>query len=234
MARSREQESETLYLLLGHLRKNHELNYVLKIRPEEDKSEPGTYDFLCIDESSENSDLAVEITTFMESSCRKAFDRAIGEIASKLVAKLSGRLPGEFELQIPGPARKDTVALNESDNLFISSEKVRYGYIGKKKVKFVDDLANRIEEIAQEPYFLVGEQHMIHQPIVCDLIKRSNNGNLLTVLYDYFDPSPSMPRNMAADGFQIYMSRSTKRILEKKNRQLQAPKSLNKTTALIL
>lgn len=54
--------------------------YTLKTRLEEDPRESGTYDFLCTCDLNNQPNLVTEITTFMENSDLKPYDKAISEI----------------------------------------------------------------------------------------------------------------------------------------------------------
>jgi hypothetical protein len=87
-------------------------------------------------------------------------------------------------------------------------------------------------EISQTEDFLPGERQMILKPISSDLLKVDNAGNSLTVWMDYFDPD--MPSNFGDSGYQMYLTRTTKRILRKKNEQLQIAKATGKSTVLVI
>jgi hypothetical protein len=208
-------ERESLDLLIDFIKNTEGIAYIPITRPESDTNEPGSYDFLCKKESAVDEWLAVEVVTFMEDQHRKAFDLAISPIAAEVVNRLDGKIPGDFELQIAGPPKN-----------------IRFKELVRQKDRLVDELEQSILEIAQDPIFLVGEQHMIQRPITCDLIKMNNHGHSLTILMDYYDSN--MPKNFAHDNFKAYLSRSIEKIFRNKNKQLQIPKDAGKQTALLI
>ena len=214
------QEKQILQAVLQYIETTQGICYTLKTRPEEDPMEPGTYDFLCTSGLNNQPDLAVEITTFMESSDRKAYDKAISEIADDLMKRLEYKLPGTFVLEIVGPLKCFTKPWRKKP--------VRYCELKHKKSEFVDQLEKAILEFGQE--LRPGEERIIHQPILCGLTKHSNKGSLIEIWPDYVDPN--MPQDFS--NYKPYLDRTLKEILKKKNKQLKIPKNMGKLTVLVL
>jgi hypothetical protein len=231
------EETKTLKLLLDLLQNTEGADYIVKTRPETDDGEPGTYDFLCISQSCESEGLRVEIIRFMQGHRRKAFQLAIEGVAFNLPPELRTGLPGSFDLQIVGPPVRSEIILNPSGRyLGVKKEKVSLTDLKRHREPMRKQLAAEIREHALDPDFdfQVGDQYIIHQPFDFDLIKRSDQGHSLTVEIDYYDPDPTLPRNLAGDGFRPYLDRSLKLILAKKNQQLHTAKASRWRTALII
>ena len=221
-------EQNALNQLLEQLELAEGVGFRVKIRPEDDETEPGTYDFLCIEKPPGIRELAVEVTTLSESHDRKAFDVAVGGVAAELRRKLEGSISGTYELQIVGPSRRAFIGSDKS----LKMANVRPKELQRSKVDIAIKLARQIRDIVDDSEFLVGEQRMIPEPLLCDLIKISETGSTISILYDFYDRE--MPKNLGDGGFRTYLNRTVLRIFEKKNRQLREPKSAGKTTALIL
>jgi len=224
-------EKQILKAVLKYIEVTQGVHYTLKTRPEEDPTELGTYDFLCSSDLDNQPDLAIEITTFMESSDRKAYDKAISGISRELVKRLEGKLPGTFCLQIVGPTKCVTGVIRKGSTGWRIKEKpVKYRDLEHKKTEFVTELEKEILESSQD--LMLGEQCLIYKPVLCDLIKISNEGNSIEVQMDYYEPN--MPRNFGNGGFKDYLNRTLKEILKKKNKQLKIPKDMGKITVLVL
>ena len=229
MSSKEEMEKQVLEIVLRYYEQTQGVKYFLKTRPEKNQSDPETYDFLCISDSQNEPELAVEITRFMESNRRKAYDESISGVTQDLLSRLKGKLPGTFHLEIAGPTK--CIVISKSGKP--KKKLVRYKDLTQRRVQIVNELEREILEAVQDQNMEVGERWMILQPIECDLIKVKDQGSSLEVVWmDYYDPD--MPRDFGKGGFQTYLKRSLKETLASKNKQLRKAKIAGKFTVLVL
>ncbi|MFA5240611.1 MAG: hypothetical protein WC476_13015 [Phycisphaerae bacterium] len=232
MKPANQQERDAISALLYYIKTEQGIKYSIKTRPEENPSEKGTYDFLCSSDTKNYPEMSVEIVTLLESRFRKSFDKSIQGVAEGLVNRLKGKLLGTFELQIVGPSKRAKIVSKGSKCLKIEEKTVKYKELQHKYVEFVRRIGHAILEAVEDEGMEVGEQHMIFEPLLCDLIMTSDKGSEITVRWDYYDPD--MPKNFGNGGFLAYLNRSLSRVLTDKNEQLRIAKGTGRITALVL
>ncbi|GEM_PF-3241233 len=229
MCSKEEAEKQVLEAVLRYYEQTRGVKYSPRTRPEKDQSEPGTYDFLCASDLQDEPELAVEITRFMESSGRRAYDKSISGVARDLRSRVDGKLPGTFHLEIVGPTKRTAI----SGSGMLEEEPLRYKDLKRRRVEIVNELEREILEAVRDQDIMPEQRWMIPQPIECDLIKVKDQGSSLEVVWmDYYDPD--MPRNFGRGGFQAYLKRSLEKILVHKNEQLREAKTAGKLTVLVL